>query len=173
MSVEKEAEEEVTPDSGDSCSRETESTEEEQWTVEKILDFRPDDDGEKKYLVHWKEYPESEATWEPIKHLEGATPEIEKFHKKKSYSRQNVAQLKKLCESELLSQTGKKADLIERLVENSESSLISVQIFNFNLEIKQDGSPRKHSSNKNAIVCFSLLCLIKKFFRRNQFTSAS
>ena len=48
--------------------------------VEKILDvkrFR----GTLKWLVLWKGYPREEATWEPLKHLKDAKPEMEEFYK--------------------------------------------------------------------------------------------
>ncbi|CBY18069.1 unnamed protein product [Oikopleura dioica] len=82
-----------------------EDSTEEEWEVEKILDIRLDDDGDKEYLVHWKEYPESEATWEPIENLEGATQEIENFHnknpKKRAKKVKKADNMKELLEEQL------------------------------------------------------------------------
>ena len=93
-----------------------ESTEEEEWEVEKILDIRLDDDGDKEYLVHWKEYPESEATWEPMENLEGATQEIENFHlknpKKRAKKVKKIDKVKQLLEEQLLE--NKEEDIPER-----------------------------------------------------------
>ena len=93
-----------------------ESTEEEEWEVEKILDIRLDDDGDKEYLVHWKEYPENEATWEPMEHLEGATQEIENFHlknpKKRAKKVKKIDKVQQLLEEQLLE--NKEEDIPER-----------------------------------------------------------
>ena len=34
------------------------------------------------YLVHWKGYPEDEATWEPIDNLDNAREKLTAFEKK-------------------------------------------------------------------------------------------
>ena len=38
--------------------------------VQKILDQRIRK-GKQEYLVHWKNFPEEEATWEPVEHFDG------------------------------------------------------------------------------------------------------
>ena len=35
--------------------------------------------GKKQYLIKWKDFPEEEATWEPIKNLENIYWEVEKY----------------------------------------------------------------------------------------------
>jgi hypothetical protein len=55
-----------------------------EFEVERILDHRRA--GRRKviqYLVSWKGYPISEATWEPIEHLDGALKLVIKYNQKK------------------------------------------------------------------------------------------
>ncbi|GAA5961505.1 hypothetical protein JCM21900_000965 [Sporobolomyces salmonicolor] len=42
---------------------------EEEYVVEKIIDEKGSGDGQ-RYLVKWSGYPESENSWEPLKHVE-------------------------------------------------------------------------------------------------------
>jgi hypothetical protein len=39
------------------------------YVVERILDDREDEKGNKEYFVKWKDYPASQNTWEPISHF--------------------------------------------------------------------------------------------------------
>jgi hypothetical protein len=43
----------------------------EVYEVEKVLDVRLNSDGMNEFLILWKGYPKSQATWEPIENLEG------------------------------------------------------------------------------------------------------
>jgi pSer/pThr/pTyr-binding forkhead associated (FHA) protein len=42
-----------------------------EYVVEKILDDRVNDSGEKEYQVHWKGYESSDDTWEPVENVQG------------------------------------------------------------------------------------------------------
>lgn len=61
--------------------RPIEEAEEEVYTVEKILKKRTGVSGVTEYFLKWKNYPESENTWEPVKNLD--CPDlIEQFERK-------------------------------------------------------------------------------------------
>jgi hypothetical protein len=51
---------------------------EPQWVVEKVVSDRTKRN-KIQFLVHWKGYPEHEATWEPFDHIAGAEEDIEKY----------------------------------------------------------------------------------------------
>jgi hypothetical protein len=51
------------------------------WEVQRILDHRKQRK-RNQYLVLWKGYPLSEATWEPIEHLNGALELLLKYNQK-------------------------------------------------------------------------------------------
>jgi transposase InsO family protein len=58
----------------------------DEYEVERIVDKRMSEkkEGDWEYLVKWKNYPESENTWEPVHHLQNATDkltEYERLHK--------------------------------------------------------------------------------------------
>lgn len=87
-------------------------------------------------MVSVEEEAEEEVTPETEAHSSSELVSLEQINQsraeyEKRYSRQRVVELKKMCESEQLPQYGRKAEIINRLVDNSESSLISVQISNF------------------------------------------
>jgi hypothetical protein len=109
-------------------------------------------------MVSVEEEAEEEVTPEIEAHSSAEPVSLEQINEsraeyQKRYSRQKVVELKKMCESEKLPQYGRKAEIINRLVDNSESSLISVQISNFYLEIKLEyGSPRMRQSYQNAMA---------------------
>lgn len=48
--------------------------------VESIIGFRSER-GVDQYLVWWKGFPKSKATWEPLSHLTGFEEEIQEYHK--------------------------------------------------------------------------------------------
>ena len=87
-------------------------------------------------MVSVEEEADEEVTPEIAAHSSAEPISLEQINQsraeyEKRYSRQKVVELKKMCESEQLPQYGRKAEIINRLVDNSESSLISVQILNF------------------------------------------
>jgi hypothetical protein len=51
---------------------------EPQWVVEKVVSDRTKRN-KIQFLVHWKGYPEHEATWEPLDHMAGAEEAIEEY----------------------------------------------------------------------------------------------
>lgn len=52
------------------------------YEVEKIIDSKRIN-GKKLYLVAWKDYPVSEATWEPLENLGNAKEAVKLFNAKK------------------------------------------------------------------------------------------
>lgn len=54
--------------------------EEEEYEVEKILEFKLDQNGLCKYLVKWKDYDESANSWEPIENLKNALTMVKRIH---------------------------------------------------------------------------------------------
>jgi hypothetical protein len=67
--------------------------EEEEYEVEDFMDYQ-EIDGEKHYLVKWKDYPHSENTWEPIHHLQDYGEEREDFHRRnRQFSRMTNSDL--------------------------------------------------------------------------------
>ncbi|OMO90720.1 SNF2-related protein [Corchorus olitorius] len=63
-----------------------------EWTtVDRILACRGDDDGEKEYLVKYKELNYDECYWEFESDISAFQPEIERFNKIKSRSRKSSA----------------------------------------------------------------------------------
>ena len=48
------------------------------FAIEKIIGKGKDESGAVVYRVKWEGYPESEATWEPLAHLEG-NPLLEQY----------------------------------------------------------------------------------------------
>ena len=53
------------------------------WDVDRLLDHRKVRRGGRQidqYLVEWKGYPISEATWEPIENLTGAMDSVTEFN---------------------------------------------------------------------------------------------
>jgi hypothetical protein len=63
----------------------------EQYVVEKILDMQKIE-GKTHYLVKWKDYPESENTWEPPKHLTQAQRLLKNFHQQHQSRRSSTNQ---------------------------------------------------------------------------------
>jgi hypothetical protein len=58
-----------------------------EWRVDRLLDHRKVRRGARhidQYLVEWKGYPISEATWEPIEHLTGALELVTEFNQQKN-----------------------------------------------------------------------------------------
>ena len=53
----------------------------EVFEVDKIVGKGKDSQGQEMYLVLWKGYDESEATWEPLSNLESVTDLIAAFNK--------------------------------------------------------------------------------------------
>jgi hypothetical protein len=65
------------------------------YEVEKIIGKKKED-GKVIYLVKWKNYSESQATWQEVSTLEYVKPLIKQFNeeeknRKKSYSRSNMS----------------------------------------------------------------------------------
>lgn len=57
-----------------------------EWRVDRLLDHRKVRRGARhidQYLVEWKGYPISEATWEPIEHLTGAIELVTEFNQQR------------------------------------------------------------------------------------------
>ena len=52
-----------------------------EWTVERILDSRKRGKRD-QYLVLWRGYPLSEATWEPIENMDGALDLVIEYNKR-------------------------------------------------------------------------------------------
>ena len=105
-----EAEIEEDPAEENENSSDSEGTDEE-WEIETILDMRKDEDGVLEYLVHWRDYPEDEATWEPKENLAGAAQEIENFHRKNPRRR-----------PKMVKKADKERDLAGILVDDKENS---------------------------------------------------
>ena len=58
-----------------------------EWLVDRLLDHRKVKRGTRhidQYLVEWKGYPISEATWEPIENLTGSMDSVKKFNDKQN-----------------------------------------------------------------------------------------
>ncbi|GAB1310195.1 hypothetical protein MFIFM68171_00405 [Madurella fahalii] len=63
-----------------------------EYEVEEIVDSAIDADTmEHMYLVKWKDYPESDNTWEPKKNLKGALDLVRKFDAKKKKAEAKMA----------------------------------------------------------------------------------
>ena len=71
-----------------SKKRERADEEEEVYVVEKILDKRVLEDGTVLYYLKWRNYPESDNTWEPVTNLDcdELISEFEKVHSSKGAS---------------------------------------------------------------------------------------
>ncbi|KAL5255623.1 hypothetical protein ACHWQZ_G011005 [Mnemiopsis leidyi] len=71
-----------------SKKRERVEEEEEVYVVEKILDKRVLEDGTVLYYLKWRNYPESDNTWEPVTNLDcdELISEFEKVHSSKGAS---------------------------------------------------------------------------------------
>lgn len=54
----------------------------EEYHVEEIRDMKKID-GKTMYLIKWKNYPESENSWEPPKHLNHAQRLLKDFHQQR------------------------------------------------------------------------------------------
>jgi len=52
-----------------------------EYTVERILDHRTNDDGQNEYLVKWENCGHEENTWEPIKHLTNCPRILREYQK--------------------------------------------------------------------------------------------
>lgn len=52
----------------------------QEYEIDAIIDYHIEN-SKKRYLVKWKFFPKSEATWEPEKKLKNCQRAIEKFHK--------------------------------------------------------------------------------------------
>lgn len=70
--------------------------------------------------------PEADSTAEPfsIEEINQSRAEYEK-----RYSSLKVVELKKICDSEKLPKLGRKAELVNRIVDNSKSSLFSTNLY--------------------------------------------
>ena len=58
-----------------------------EWLVDRLLDHRKVRRGTRQvdqYLVEWKGYPISEATWEPIENLTGSMDSVKEFNEKRN-----------------------------------------------------------------------------------------
>lgn len=53
----------------------------EEWEVEAIVGHRTWR-GKTKYLIHWKGYPNSERTWQPVSNLGNSKEMLDKYKKK-------------------------------------------------------------------------------------------
>ena len=61
---------------------ETDSSEEEEYEVEKIVAFRFVKKTKKQYLVKWVNYSEEWNTWEPLENLIGSQDLVAEFERK-------------------------------------------------------------------------------------------
>jgi hypothetical protein len=64
------------------------------WAVERILDHRRQ--GRRRtlqYLVHWKGYPQYEATWEPVENLDGALELVTEYNRSRNIDLGTVVEL--------------------------------------------------------------------------------
>ena len=50
----------------------------EYYEVEKILDYQ-----DSRYLIKWKDYPDSDNSWEPEQNLEGCKDLVAQFHEER------------------------------------------------------------------------------------------
>ena len=55
------------------------SNDDQEWEIKKILnsEYR---NGLLYYQIHWKGYPQNQATWEPAENCKGSTTALRKFH---------------------------------------------------------------------------------------------
>ncbi len=67
-------------------------TEEEVFTVEKVLNKRIGSNGRGEYLLKWMNYPESESTWEPEDNLD--CPDLIEAYETKHSKRQGEGKTK-------------------------------------------------------------------------------
>ena len=64
-----------------------------EWLVDRLLDHRRVKRGARlidQYLVEWKGYPISEATWEPIENLTGSTELVKEFNEERKVQLSSV-----------------------------------------------------------------------------------
>jgi hypothetical protein len=59
---------------------------EQSYIVEKIIGRRENKNGNYQYQVRWQGYPDSQATWEPIEHLDNCTELLNEYHQASSSS---------------------------------------------------------------------------------------
>jgi hypothetical protein len=63
------------------------------YEVEKILDHKIDEKGEKRFLVKWKGFPDSDNTWEPKRNFNSMKPINEYMEKVREYNNFGVKSL--------------------------------------------------------------------------------
>lgn len=102
----------------------------EQYAIEKILDSRVDKNSRPEYLIQWKNYPESEQSWQSVDDL---------FSTKKSQSKPMTMKLQVVKLEDMQNATIQRPTTTSRQSNGFESSDVSRQrhdLFRMYLNIK-------------------------------------
>ncbi|XP_077977365.1 histone-lysine N-methyltransferase SUV39H2-like [Glandiceps talaboti] len=77
------------------CCDTMDINEEDEYEVQKIVDYVRDEKGRDWYFVKWKGYSSKENTWEPLANLMNCKKKLKKFHKAHEEEKLNSKQHKK------------------------------------------------------------------------------